>query len=232
MYNFITTYDVTCLYVYTFMHYVLGREQGQTITIGWRNDWEKEEKKKKRTKIEARPAPSRGQFLSIRVYIVFSVKRKKVRWKKENPPQDLTRLCRGAKGHLMNNGWWRNGNQFLSKPLRLLPLLLWGPGHVSSSNHMCCFLPVYISFEHMLPWQCLHSYAHGHHLTSFNRSLLALELFLHVLFLLIFIHMTVMSESSGKERVIVNVKGCWWDDQLEKMAYTNHPVCNAFCLQN
>lgn len=136
MHNSITTYDVTCLYVYTFMHHVLGREQGQTITIGWRNDWER---KKKRTKIEARPAPSRGQFLSIRVYIVFSVKRKKVRWKKENPPQDLTRLCRGAKGHLMNNGWWRNGNQFLSKPLRLLPLLLWGPGHVSSSNHMCFF---------------------------------------------------------------------------------------------
>lgn len=34
---------------------------------------------------------------------------------KENPPQDLTRLCFGAKGQLMNYGWRRNGNQFLSQ---------------------------------------------------------------------------------------------------------------------
>lgn len=50
------------------------------------------------------------------LYCIFC---KKVRWekewKKENPPQDLARLCCGAKGQLMNYGWRRNGNQFLSQ---------------------------------------------------------------------------------------------------------------------
>lgn len=95
---------MSCLYVYSFMCHVLGREQGQMITIGCRNDGSK------KNRLRPRPAPSRGQFLSIRDYIVFSVKRKKLEVekkkerKKEKPPQDLTRLCRGAKGHLMNNG--------------------------------------------------------------------------------------------------------------------------------
>lgn len=149
-----------------------------------------EKKKKKRTKIEARPAPSRGQFLSIRVYIVFSVKRKKVRWKKENPPQDLTRLCRGAKGHLMNNGWWRNGNQFLSKPLRLLPLLLWGPGHVFSSNHMCFFSHLYFIWTYvtMTVFAQLRTWTSSYiiqHIIACPGAF-----FLHALLLLIFIHMT------------------------------------------
>ncbi len=132
------------LYVYSFMHHVLGREQGQTITIGCRNDWRKKNDWGQGYSIQRAISFNQG------LYCIFCKKEsevaKKKDRKKEKSPQDLTRLCRGAKGHLMNNVWRRNENQFLSKLSQTPPPAALGPWPFFSSNHMCYMFLFYLCF--------------------------------------------------------------------------------------
>lgn len=100
--------------------------------------------------------------------------------------------------------------------LRLLPLLLLGPGHVFSSNHITCFSFIYASFKHTV---CYHDHVYTtmyiQNTASYKFMFLLCPgafiihlIFIHVLFMPLYGMTMERDENKGKERETVDLKGC------------------------